>query len=650
MAMSVEDYFSMSLEELMEIEISSASKRPQKLVEVPAAVYVITQEDLKRSGVRYIADALRMVPGLHVAQAYAKRWAVSARGFNDEYANKILLLIDGRSVYSAAFPTVLWDEQTVPIELIERIEVIRGPGGATWGANAVNAIINVITKRAEATQGVSFTAGAGSEEKGFGNVIYGDSLGENRFYRIYLQGFKRDNSYHKPSFLMKDGWYDYRSGFRLDWDSSSTESVTLSGDIRYGERDLAYKIFSYAKPYWWKETGDVDVKGGNLMLKWEHLFEDSSQFTLKTYAQTSSRLSPNFKTSVDTADAELQYLFYPWNRHSTTVGIGFRVNKVSMDGTWYLGFRTPEKDDYIYSFYFQDEISFANDRLKFTWGTRIDHNSYTHIEIQPTVRLLWKKSNQDIFWAAVSRAVHTPDLAAKSINWIVGFRHPSAFVPLPLYTILKGVNSFRSEVLWAYEAGYRYFPNKKFKLDISVYVNNYSNLTTITPYNKGVPLLVHEPVDHFESHIFISNALKGEVYGVEVAASYAPLNWWTIKAAYTFTKMFLHPTGYIKFYDDKVQEGKTPRHQFSLLSMMTLRPGLSLDSWLRFNSELPSIDIPSYWALDVHLGWKRGKRWEFSLVGQNIFDNHHPEIEPMFWEQDPSEVERGFYGSITYHF
>ncbi len=649
LAMSMEDYFSMSLEELMDIEISSAAKRPQKLKDVPFAVYVITQEDLKRTGVRYIADALRMVPGLHVAQAYAKRWAVSARGFNDEYANKLLLLIDGRSVYSAAFPTVLWDEQTIPIELIERIEVIRGPGGATWGANAVNGIINVIIKRADATQGLSLTAGAGNEEKGFGDMICGDSIGENLFYRMYVQAIKRDNSYNKPYYVMKDGWYDYRAGFRMDGDFHGADSVTISGDVRYGERAAAYKVFSYVEPYWWKEKGDVDVKGGNLMLKWEHLFEDASQVTLKTYVQRSHRLNPILKNKVDTVDAEIQYLFYPWSSHSTTVGVGFRANKVSMQGKWFVSFRSPERNDYIYSFFFQDEASFLEDNLKVTWGARIDHNSYTHMEIQPTARILWKKNEKNIFWAAVSRAVHTPDLSARSANWVVGFINPSTFIPLSTYKLLKGDEDFRSEVLWAYEAGYRYFPGNKWKFDLSIYFDNYSNLTTITPA-EGLPELVSQPVSHLESSLIVSNCLKGEVYGLELALSYSPVDWWTVKAAYTYTKMFLHPTGYIKYYDDKVQEGKTPEHQLSLFSMLKIGDNMSLDAWLRFNSNLPSIKVPSYWAMDVHLGWTPSSKWEFSLVGQNIFDNHHPEIKPMFWEQDPSEVERSFYASLTFHF
>ncbi len=648
-ATSIEDYFAMSLEELMDIEISSAAKRPQRLKDVPAAVYVITQDDLQRSGARYIADALRMVPGLHVAQAYAKRWAVSARGFNDEYANKLLLLIDGRSVYSAAFPTVLWDEQCIPIELIERIEVIRGPGGTTWGANAVNAIINVITKKAEKTQGLSVTVGSGNEEQGFANMIYGNSDGENLFYRFYFQGIKRDTSYSKHGWMMRDGWYDYRSGFRMDWDSYDADTLILSGDVRYGERETNYKVFSYREPYWWKQAGDVDVQGGNIMLKWAHLFQDVSQFTLKTYLQRSQRLSPILKSKIDTLDVELQYLFHPRSNHDTTIGVGFRANRVSMKGEWYVGFTNPEREDYIYSFCLQDEFSLADDRFKITWGTRLDHNSYTHFEIQPTIRALWKKNGKNIFWAAVSRAVHTPDLSARSAKWVVGFSEPSTFVPIPTFTILKGDKRFQSEVLWAYEAGYRYLPNKKTKFDVSFYFNDYSKLTTITSAT-GLPAIISLPETHLESYIYTSNKLKGEVYGIEVSASYTPTKWWTLKAAYTFTKMFLHPAGYIRHYDDKLQEGKTPNHQLSVLSMMKLTDKLSFDVWLRFVDSLPSIDVPAYWTADFHLGWTLSKHLKVSFVGQNLFDDHHPEFIPMFWEQDPSEVERSFYGSLTYQF
>ncbi len=641
-------YLSMGLEDLMNIEVTSAFKRPQSLKDTAAAVFVITQEDIRRSGATHVADLLRMVPGVDVAQGYSNTWAVSIRGFNEEYyTSKILLLIDGRSVYSAIFPTVNWSENDIPLEEIERIEVVRGPGGAVWGANAVNGIINIITKKAEDTQGLHLSFGGGNEERGFGYLRYGGRVGDNTFYRLYLNGISRDSSAGTTSFKTKDDWYDYRGGGRVDWYGTNDE-VSLFGDLYWSRQATSRNIYSYYPPYKTRHNSHMNISNGDVNLKWTHHLSNGSTFSLRSYYQYSDWNRYDFNSRVDTFDIEAQYLFSPIKHHSLMVGAGYRLDDEDVDATWYMAFDNPHRKDETFNLFIQDKISLMKDRLILTLGSKFEHNHYTDWEVQPSFRALFKVSKKISLWGAVSRAVHTPDMFTQDMRWCGMFYGPTPNRPFAFQMSLKGDQDLVSEDLWAYELGARLSISPRIDLDLAFYYNNYNHLIGLKApskmrFNKG-------PIPHLEYPVTVSNLMDGEVYGAEVSSNIKVTPWWTIKPAYTYTHMHLwsNHSNLFKLYDEDIEEHKTPQHQLSVRSLMDLPHGLELDWWLRYVSR--TYKVNSYVAFDARIGWRPTDNLEISLVGRNLFDNHHLELTPLLAEQPPSEVERSVYAKVSVWF
>ncbi len=640
-------YLSMSLEELMNIEVTSAFKRPQSLRDTAAAVFVITREDIRRSGVTHFADLLRMVPGVNVAQVYSNRWAVSIRGFNEEYySSKILLLIDGRSVYSPIFPTVMWDENDIPLEEIERVEVVRGPGGATWGANAVNGIINIITRKASDTQGGLLSVGGGNEERGFGYLGYGGRVGENAFYRIYLKGMSRDGSHGTTSFNTRDDWYDYRGGGRLDWEGDSDE-LSVMGDLHWSRQKTSRNIFSYSPPYNERHNSHMGAASGDLNLKWKHLFSDCSRFSVQTYYQFTNRNRYDYDSSISTFDIETSYLFSPLPHNSVQVGAGYRLDVEDIDSKWYMDFNNPHRKDETVNIFLQDQISLFDNRLIFTGGAKFEHNHYTGWEVQPSLRVLLKATENLTLWGAVSMAVHTPDMFSRDLRWVACFSPPTGNRPFVFNISTSGDKNLVSERMWAYETGGRWSLGDRVNLDVALYFDHYNHLVGLSA-PEG-PVFSLEPVAHMEYPLKVTNTMDGDVYGAEISANILLLPNWRIMPAYTFTKMYLWSTKRpFVIYDEKEMERKTPRHQFSLRSQLTLFHQVELDTWLRHVSSLEGVS--SYTAFDARIGWRPKDNIEISISGRNLFDNHHLEFVPLLMEQPPSEVERSVYAKVSVWF
>lgn len=604
----------LSIEELMEIDVTSVSRRAERLNEAAAAIIVITQEDIRRSGVTSLPEALRLVTSLHVARQNQRDWAISARGFNITRANKMLVLVDGRSVYTPLFSGVFWDVQDTLLEDVERIEVIRGPGATLWGANAVNGIINIITKRAADTQGGLVTAGAGNEERGFGAVRYGGTLGESGHYRVYGKYFARDSLVLANGSDARDPSWMGQGGFRADWSASKRDAFTLQADAYTGRTGEPLR-------------DDTNLDGGNLLGRWSrHLGEDSN-LELQVYWDRTHRYIPDlFEEHLDILDLDFQHRLPAAERHDLVWGFGYRWHHDRVGNSDAVGFFPPRRDFDLFSFFVQDEVSLLDDRLAVIAGTKLEHNDSTGFEVQPSLRAAWKASERRTLWAALSRAVRTPTRVDEDV--VVFFPDGSP--------MLKGSRAFESEEVLAYELGYRIQPHPELLLDVAGFYNVYDDLRS------------QEPLGSAPSPRVLLNNLEAETWGLELRANLQLVPGWRVQAAYAWLEKDLRLDPGSRDPLGGLAEGNDPEHRASLRSFFNLPGGFELDGWLRYVSALPSPAVDAYTELDLRLGWQASDALELSLVGQNLLHGSHAEFGPATPLRE--EVERGFYGKVTWRF
>jgi len=399
------DFTELPLEALMEITVSSVAKKEQRLADSAAAIFVITQEDIRRSGVTTIADALRMVPGLEVARIDANKWAISSRGFNSRFAGQMLVLFDGRVVYTPLFSGVFWDRQDTVLEDVERIEMIRGPGAALWGANAVNGVINIITKRADETLGGQVSAGSGTEERAFGSIRYGFELNHQNQMRLYLKHSDRDNLRQTNGSNGNDAWHMTQGGFRLDSELTSQDSLTVQGDLYDGRLGETY---SNMLPDYRTIDSVTSVFGANILSRWKRSLADSADLSLQIYYDRSQQKMQVIEEKRDTIDLDFQHRFPVGATHEITWGLGYRYSHDSINNSTYVMLTPTSQDTNLFSSFVQDDITLIPDKLHLILGSKFEHNDYTGFEIQPTARLLWTPNRQNSVWLSVSRAVRTP--------------------------------------------------------------------------------------------------------------------------------------------------------------------------------------------------------------------------------------------------
>jgi iron complex outermembrane receptor protein len=626
----------LSVEELLDVDVTSVSKYPEKLSEAAAAVAVLTQDDLHSSGVTSIPEALRLVPGLDVARVDSHTWAISSRGFNDIFANKLLVLIDGRSVYTPLFSGVFWEVQDTLLEDIDRIEVVRGPGATLWGANAVNGVINIITKSARDTQGLLLSGGGGTEDLGFAGVRYGVKVDENTFLRVYAKYFDRDSSVLPDDTTSHDAWDMFRGGFRLDWEPTKENSFTFQGDIYTGNQDEDYLVPTTTFPFSGVIKSTDTVSGGNLLGRWSHSFSPDSQLTFQAYYDRTERDSPIFAEDRDTGDIDLQHRFAWGDRQDVVWGLGFRATHDDVRNSLNVSLLPDHRTLDLYSAFVQDEISIVPERLRLTLGSKFEHNDFTGFEIQPSARALWTPGFSQTFWASVSRAVRTPSRAESDIRL-----NPAPPVPLPPGTItILGNPNMVSEELIAYEFGYRIQPINQLKLDLTAFYNDYDDLRTIEPIRPG-------PVSPSK----VANKLFGESYGTEISATAQVTKRWRLQGSYSYLEVQLHrEAGSLDSTTERTTEGSSPRNQFFIRSLFDLGWNIEFDSTLRYVDVLPAPKIPSYLTLDLRLAWSPRKNLEFAIVGQNLLDDRHPEFAPTFVGTQKTEVQRSVYGTVLWRF
>lgn len=631
------DISEIPLEQLLKMDVTIL-KGHDVLSKTPAAISIVTSDDIRRSGAMSIPEALRQVPGLEAARVDASEWAISIRGFNDVFANKLLVLQDGRTVYSPVFSGVFWDVQGAMMEDIDRIEVIRGPGSTVWGANAVNGVINVISKSAKDTQGLLVSAGSGSIDQAFVNVRYGGQIASNVFYRVYGTYLDHD-SYPQPD--GRDGnnaWQMGHWGFHLDWDATPDDLITFQGDAYAGALDQTFAVFDPFSPTLTDSVSDVmHANGGNVLGRWTHTFQNTSELKTQIYYDRTDRSATIFNEQRDTVDLDAQYSASLGDRNAITCGLGYRLTSDDMGPTPQITF-VPEKQTLnLFSTFAQDEITLIPDKVKLTAGTKVEHNDYTGWEVEPGGRLAWTPDDHNTLWASVSRAVRTPSRSEEDVRLIQV--RPSPAGPVPFEVV--GNPNFQSEKLTAYEAGYRVHPWSTVSFDLAAYYNVYNDLRSIDPQFTGT----------FPIPGVIKNDLYGETYGFEAAATLAVRPWWRLTPEYSLLKEELHTRkGSTDTSSERQQEGQDPQQQFSIHSAMDLPHNISLDGILRYVDALPSFGISSYVTADARIAWRPNANWELALVGQDLFTPRHAEFRPTQVQTQPADVPRSFYAKVTWHF
>jgi iron complex outermembrane receptor protein len=629
-----------SLEQLGQIEVTTASKRPVKVSRTPAAIYVVTQEDMRRSGATSIPEALRLVPGVEVARIDSNTWSLGVRGFGSALSRSVLVLIDGRSVYTPLFAGVYWQVQDTLLEDIERIEVIRGPGGTIWGANAVNAVINIITKSAKDTHGTLVSSGGGNLDQGFAHFRYGAGNDKTFNYRIYGKAFVRGAEFH-PDGHSFDDWKMGQAGFRMDWDLHQRDTLTLQGDLYNGDAGQRLEISSYSPPYLTNVEQDIELGGGNLLGRWKRTLAAGSDIQVQTYYDRTNRRQSDFAESRDTFDLDfIHHLVLPW-RQDFLWGLGARLSS----GNVYAGdptvvFNPGHFTDKLYSSFMQDEIAIVHDRLSLTIGSKFLHNSYSGFEVEPGARVLWTPNPRQTIWGAVTRAVRTPSRVEEDLQ-LTAMAAPN---PLTFYRIV-GDRGFSSENLIGYEAGYRSLVKPKLYVDIAAYYNNYDHLLSAepgTPFSEASPSPTHTVIP-----LFFRNGLLGKTSGFEIAPDWTPINWWRLKGSYAYLHMDLQKhSGSLDTTTASLTQGSSPHHQIVLQSSVDLPKRFEFDQTFRYVSALPAERVGAYTTADVRISWRAIRSMEFSVVGQNLFQPHHPESAG-----DPGPLigmERSVYAKITW--
>ena len=599
----------LSLEELMNVEVTSVSKKPERLSDAAAAVYVITREDIRRSGYTSIPEILRLAPNLQVARVSASTYAISARGFNSTSANKLLVLIDGRTVYTPLFSGVFWDVQDTMIEDIERIEIISGPGGTLWGSNAVNGVINIITRQSQDTKGALVNLGEGTEERGAG-VRYGAKLGEDATLRIYGKGFYRDNTVRGDGTGVQDAWKKGQVGFRTDWGRGS-DAFTLQGDGYTGT--IA-------------QVGDnVSISGANLLARWNRALQDGSALKVQAYFDRTRRIVPGtFGELLDTYDIDAQHRFQWGTRNEIVWGGGYRLMHDAVTNSAVLAFLPNVKSLQLINVFLQDSIA-LRERLQLTVGTKLESNSYTGWEVQPSARLAWKVRDDTLLWTAISRAVRTPSRLDRDF-----------FVP-STGAIFAGGPDFTSEKLIAYEIGYRGQPTSRATLSLTAFFHDYDDLRSIEPVT-GAPFPA-----------VFANKMEGNTWGAELWGSYQVLDWWRLSAGYNWLQEKLRFKEGSRDTFGVAAAGNDPTNQVSARSAMNLPYNLEFDATLRMVGSLPAPNVPSYVTVDTRLGWTVWKGLEVSLIGFNLLDHDHPEFQTSTVVA-PSELARAFYARIVWSY
>ena len=648
---NIPDVTAISLEDLMNMQVTSVSKRAQKLADAAAAIFVITQDDIRRSGASSIPEALRLVPGIEVARIDENKWAIGSRGFNGRFDNKLLVLIDGRSVYTPLFSGVYWNVQDVLLEDVDRIEVIRGPGATLWGANAVDGVINIITKPAQLTQGGMVTTEVGTEERTSESAQYGGKVGDSTYYRGYTKYSDWVPSTNAAGTSTFDGWHTMRGGFRVDSAPSRVDSLTIQGDLYHTDYGETLTVPTLTSPYSNTFPNTGNYSGGDILGHWSHAFARSSTSLQMYYDNTNTTDNSVFTDHESVYDIDFQHDLHIGESQELIWGLGYRSIQDSNGSSPTVSLLPSNSNLNEFSSFVQDEVSLFDSRLRVTIGSKFEHNDFTGFEVEPNIRFVGVVSKNQSVWAAISRAVRTPALTEEGLRLneaAVPPGTPPFNSPLPVMEAIFGSNQFQSEDLLAYEVGYRVQATSTFSADISTFYNSYTNLRSAEP---GAPFVEGNPTPTDVVVPFTaSNKMGGGTYGAELFADWRVLPKWRFTGSYSYLQMDIQKNLNSLDPTPDNPDGLSPRHQWYVRSSLDLPKHLEQDVTLRFVDRLPSLNIPSYYSLDANLGWRPVSKLELSVGAENLLNDKHIEFIPEFINTLPMMVVRTVRGTITWRF
>ena len=631
-----EDFAELELEELMQIRVTSVVGRPEPLLDMPAAIYVVTGEDIRRTGHRSIAESLRMVPGVTVGQITPSSWAISVRGFADRFANNLLVLIDGRMVYDPLFSGVFWHVQDVLLEDLDRIEVIRGPGATLWGANAVNGVINIVTKSAKDTQGLYLTGGGGNQEQGFAGFRYGDQINDNVYYRVWGKYDNHGSFDDITGAGEPNGWDMFRGGFRFDVEGDDGLDATVQGDI-YTTDYMSERVrVPVPGSHLTFTTADLDpqYQGGDLLARIGRSTGPDEGWSVQTYYdRTKTRGGqPGFEVRRDTWDLDYRHYTPLGDGNVVMWGLGYRHTRDQTSPSSTLSFSPAGRSLDTFNGFIQDTITLIPDELVLMVGSKFEHNDHTGFEYQPSGRISWMPDENQTVWGAVSRAVRTPSRTADDATLITAFADtgllaggPPSGTIIPLS--LLGDPAVESEDLLAYEVGYRVRATEDLTFDLAAFYNDYDDLITFPP-GAGT----------------FGNRGTAETYGVELASTWNVADNWSVMASYSFLDID------VTSVDGNSEEGESPRHQFNIRSYLDITDDLELNSALYWVDTIPDEGASSYVRLDLGLTWRPAPNVEVAVWGQNLLDDKHLEFGDDLFQALPLEVERSVYAQVTLRF
>jgi iron complex outermembrane recepter protein len=639
-----QDLRSLELEDLMKLKVTSVAKKEQNISQAGAAVFVITQEDIRRSGMTSIPELLRMAPGVEVARTNSNSWAITIRGFNSLFPNKVLVLIDGRTVFDPAFSGVFWDQESVPLEDIDRIEVIRGPGGTVWGANAVNGVINITTKSARDTAGSLISVGTGSKDSTQGLAQYGGLAGTKGGYRVFGKYFRVEKSMAGDGNLAAaDGWRGSQAGFRSDWNLSHHDSLMVQGSyFGSSESQTITTLLQNKLPDSYTFNDRVQVGKENLLGRWNHTFSNGSEATVQLYVDHTRRFFTGLE-KLTTGDFDFQYHFRAGSRNDIVAGAGYRVTDQSVTQGYSVIFGTGHRRDNLLTTFIQDEVKLTNS-LALTIGSKLEHNAYTGLEYQPSVQLVFAPAERQTLWASASKAIQQPSWAfAEAQVDLAAFPIPGGFAVYQL----TGNPKVDATQLFSYEAGYRTGLSNKLTLDATVFSNDYRRVQTLEP---ETPFYTLTPAP---AHLVLpskwDDLARARTYGGEVSANLSLSSWWRISPALSVLRMKVSLDPSSRDTTLATTPGDSAKQRAQLRSTMNLPHHLEWDTSFYYVSALGTGPVPAYTRLDTRLGWRFGEKVEFSIAGQNLLSPRHIEFMDSYVVH-PTQVERGVVGRVTWHF
>ena len=635
---------SLTLEQLGALEVTTQSKEPTEVWNTPAAIYVLSSEDIRRSGVTSIPEALRLVPGVDVARVNGSRnWAVGIRGFDDQFSKYVLVLIDGRTVYTPLFGGVWWTINNVMLEDIDRIEVIRGPGGTIWGADAVNGIINIITKHSQDTKGTLLSAGGGNVDQNTEDVRHGSENGDWT-WRANTFGFVRSPEFHLNGQPNYDWSRDGQVGFRADRVRGDSE-FTLQGDAYWGKFGDAQRLSVYDPPSAFISYESTNVSGGDLRMRWRRRFSDHSDVYVQAFWSHDHRIGSNFGEDRDTYDVDFLHRLGGNHFQQFTYGLGLRLSPSEIHETVPTDtFNPRHKTDSIYSAFLQEELRLVPSRLSFIIGSKVEHNNYSGFEYQPSVRLLFTPGQRFSAWTSVARAVRTPDRLEEEIQ--VDVFVPASF---PLFARVVGNHDLLAEHMVAYEAGFRTLLRPRFYLSAAGFHNAYRNLIAQGPLTPTPAPMPPFPPSTVLFTIQFMNGIHGSTNGAEIGPDWQATSFWRLRSGYSYLSVDLkNEPGFTDKSTLRNLRGSSPVHQAFLQSRIDLPKHVEFDQSFRYVDSLPAQSVRAYATADARIGWSPTKELSLSVTGQNLFQPHHAE----FGIDPPPKVliKRGIYAKVVWSY